>query len=121
MQQTFSDESKKIQFKKDIQQLEISLDKSVPLALIINEIITNSFKYAFEGRNAGTIAISCSKKGEMVVLDIRDNGVGLLAQPGASPGLGFALIQGFVQQLKGTLQYGTDGGSFFVISFPDKV
>jgi two-component sensor histidine kinase len=116
---TFTDKTKKIVLKKDIEHIEISLDKSVPLALIINEIITNSFKYAFEGRTSGTITITCKKEHETVTLDIRDNGIGLLAQPDSSSGLGFALIKGFVQQLKGTLNYGTEHGSFFVISFPD--
>jgi two-component sensor histidine kinase len=117
---TYADEKKEINIIKNIEPIEISLDKSVPLALIINEIVTNSFKYAFNNRESGIIEINCRKTDNRVWVEIKDNGVGLPDHQSVDTGMGFVLIEGFVRQLKGELNYGTNNGCFFVFSFPDK-
>ncbi len=118
--QTLSDPNKKVNIIKDIEDIEISLDKSVPLALVVNEIVTNSVKYAFKDRNEGVIRIECSRRGGMIEVRINDDGPGLPdTKLNSGKGIGITLIKGFIKQLKGELDYGNNNGCFFVFSFPD--
>lgn len=119
--ETFNDEKKKIEIKTIIENIEISLDKSVPLALIINEIITNAVKYAFIGKQDGIIEIYAKKIGDKIEIRISDNGIGIPDETlkEVKSGIGFTLIQGFINQLKGNLAYKNKNGVFFVFSFSE--
>lgn len=113
-------QDKEIRVVKNIEPLEISLDQSVPLALVINEIITNSVKYAFKGKDEGIITMDCKKQDDIIEIRIADNGIGMNGdESDKSEGIGIKLIRGFVNQLRGELKYGNNNGCFFVFSFPD--
>ncbi len=117
---TLGDPNKHITITNVTGDVEISLEKSVPLALVVNEIITNSVKYAFNEKKEGNIRIECRKNQETIEVRIADNGSGMAKeQLNNEQGIGMTLIQGFVKQLKGELTYGNENGCFFVFSFPD--
>ncbi len=116
--QTYHSEIKNIRINSAIENVEIGLDKSVPLALVINEIITNSVKYAFKDKSEGLINIKAHKKDGRIYVEIHDNGVGIDLEKEKN-GIGMTLIQGFVKQLKGSIEVGNNNGCFFVISFPE--
>lgn len=61
----------------DIENIDIDIEYSVPIGLVINEIITNSFKYAFPAGSKGEIFINIRKNGDEICLEIGDNGFGL--------------------------------------------
>ncbi len=68
----------KIHLKFQVESLALSIQKAVPCGLIINEIISNSFKHAFPKTHKGEIKIGLTTKGkENVLLTLSDNGVGL--------------------------------------------
>lgn len=118
---SFYDENKKITIQKNISPIDISLKNSVPLALIINEIIINSLKYAFEKKETGEISILATKEKGIIEIKIQDNGNGIDDFNPKNKGIGLTLIEGFTKQLKGQLKYGNDNGCFFVISFFDPI
>lgn len=69
---------KSIGFELDLDAVELKVARAIPLALILNEAITNALKYAFVDRNEGQIVVSMKKKADgQVHLSISDNGVGL--------------------------------------------
>jgi two-component system, sensor histidine kinase PdtaS len=76
--------------------------KALPLAFIVNELVTNSLKYAFPENRDGIIDVDLKTDGD-VVLIVRDNGVG--RQVDAKRGVGTRLIDVMVQQLAGAVQY----------------
>jgi PAS domain S-box-containing protein len=90
-----------------------------PLGIIINELITNSMKYAFDGASEGIIRVSANKTGTRVTLRYEDNGPGLPeSTAGDAPsGFGMQLIALLVQQIKGTLDIGKGAGASYVIEF----
>nr|WP_230975426.1 sensor histidine kinase [Acetobacter garciniae] len=90
-------------------------DQAVPLALIVTEVVTNSIKYAFPGGRGGTIYMSLRREGNLVTLQIGDDGVGCDFQQAASQGIGLKLIHGFARQLKATLTYTGEGGVRFTL------
>ncbi len=63
--------------KTDLEDLYVTVDKAIPLGLIINEIITNSYKYAFSSMKNGEISVSLTAEDSTVRLSISDDGVGL--------------------------------------------
>lgn len=69
---------KAIRFELNLDAVELKVAKAIPLALILNEAITNALKYAFPGQNEGRIVISVQRKPDgLIHLSISDNGIGL--------------------------------------------
>ena len=97
---------------------EISI--AVPCALMINELITNAYKHAFNERDDGVIQITLKHLKEVCILVISDNGVGL-PQEQKSDTLGFSLIYGLANQIGGTIAIERDQGTTFRITFPKPV
>ncbi len=98
----------------------LNVNIAIPCALIINELVLNSFKHAFEGDQKGIISIVLMKKKENhFKLIVRDNGKGLpkplnLTKPSS---LGLQLVNNLVKQLKGSINYYFDEGAVFEIGF----
>jgi PAS domain S-box-containing protein len=70
-------DSNRIKIKANIEDVSIDVEYSVPVGLVINEILTNSIKYAFPGKRKGEISINISKNLNELYIEIGDNGVGL--------------------------------------------
>jgi two-component sensor histidine kinase len=91
-----------------------------PIALILNELLTNCAKHAFPGRASGTVTILVGPEGDHTSLEVRDDGVGLdLARHPA--GLGLSIVRTLVtQNLRGslTLSFPSEGGTRVRIRFP---
>ncbi|MCE7054181.1 sensor histidine kinase [Algoriphagus sp. AGSA1] len=105
LQDTYS-LSRRLSFKLFIEAIDLDMNVAVPLGLIINEAITNSFKYAFPEERSGTVKICLLHKADLTYeLTIEDDGVGLPMgfDPSRSRSLGRTLIHGFSAQLGGEL------------------
>lgn len=91
------------------------------IGLIINELITNSFKYAFEGRDTGQISVHLKKEEEELVLKVIDDGIGFDAShvSNVSVGFGFELVDMLVDKLKGQIvRESSNLGSIITIYIP---
>ena len=96
----------RIQVKTDIEGIDLDVDTVIPLGLILNELISNALKYAFDQEQAGEISVSLKQKGQNLELKVMDNGKGLPStfSPEKTSGLGYRLIQAFTKKLKGKLE-----------------
>lgn len=113
-------ENYKIYLKYDLQLVEISLDQAVPSGLILNELITNSLKYAFiDSTKNNEILISLKEEQNRIYLRVKDNGIGLPPNFDIekSDTLGLQLVSTLVEQLDATLSYNVEEGTDFQISF----
>ena len=93
---------KKLNMDIDIQVKTLGVDTLVPLGLLINEVISNSFKYAFQGRDGGTILVHLhGSESEGLHMRIGDDGVGLQSREGfhRPNSLGMDLIHTLAGQL----------------------
>lgn len=79
-------------------------DAAMPIALIVNEAVTNALKHGFEGKEERRIALSLGSEGESCVLAVEDDGLGRRAD--AKPGLGTKLIASLASQMGGSCSYG---------------
>ncbi len=86
-----------------IDDIRLSTRIAVPLGLIINELATNSLKYAYNGRDSGTLGLRVVDDKDEVVLTIWDDGPGIDESARVDSGLGQKLVEAFVQQVGGTL------------------
>jgi two-component sensor histidine kinase len=107
----------------DVPALYLDIDSAVPLGLIMNELLSNSFKYAFTGGLGGRIqlAIRVISEGKYE-LRYRDSGPGLpegfdLARSGT---LGMQLIYDLSRQIGGSVRYVFDEGASFIIIFTNR-
>ncbi|MCB0634903.1 MAG: sensor histidine kinase, partial [Lewinella sp.] len=92
--------------KLDMEPLELDVDKAVPLGLIVNELITNSLKYAFPDGREGTIRVALKQEpGEGLVLEVEDDGVGA-GDAAQGTAFGSQLVTLLSQQLGGHLVSG---------------
>jgi two-component sensor histidine kinase len=73
---SFLDDTERISIKKELEEINVNIDTAISCGLIINELITNSLKYAFPGDRKGQILIKLAKPDDKIELCISDNGVG---------------------------------------------
>ncbi|MDO6429584.1 histidine kinase dimerization/phosphoacceptor domain -containing protein [Flavitalea sp. BT771] len=115
------DSGRYIQCNLDLEEINLDVSQAVPVGLILNEAITNVIKYAFPGRQRGTIDVVMKKvAGSGILLSISDNGIGLPTGPGAGKkySFGMNLIRGLTGQLGGTINIVSDNGLCVQIAFP---
>jgi two-component sensor histidine kinase len=104
-----------VRLRLDIASLVVPLDKAVPLGLIANEFVTNSFKYAFEGQ-PGTIGLELGRSDDgKTRLRLWDDGKGLPRDHQA--GTGLLLVDGFARQVGGRAEWEVDGGTRLTVEF----
>jgi two-component sensor histidine kinase len=118
-QQTYSLEQRKIRVETHLEHIHLDIDKLIPCGLILNELLTNSIKYAFKEHEKGTIAIWAKMKDNRCVIEIKDDGVGLPETLNLKQhkSLGLRLVDGLVRQIKGVWDYRSHQGACFSISF----
>ena len=104
----------------DIEDIHLNIDTAIPLGLIINELITNSVKYAFP-KSEGTIIIKLKSLPEQMELIIADDGMGISKDIDLenSKTLGLKLVNTLVDQLEGKLKLNRDNGTEFKITFKE--
>ena len=102
-------------------EIEISTDRAISAALIVNELITNGAKYAYPDGAGGKIWVKVARIGDKVSISVCDEGAGLPPDfDRAKPkGLGMRIITAFVAQLGGTLEINArQPGTEFVVTIP---
>jgi two-component sensor histidine kinase len=101
--------------------IEISTDRAISAALIVNELITNAAKYAYPDGPGGKIWVAVARIGDKITISVRDEGAGLPPDfdRDKPKGLGMRIITAFVGQLGGALEvHGRNPGTEFVVTIP---
>lgn len=104
-----------------IDNITLSLDKTIPCGLIINELVSNSLKYAFPNNKKGEISVKLTLKDESSYeLVVSDNGIGLPKKRNIKiiETLGLELIDVLVKQIYGRLEIISKKGTYVKINFP---
>ena len=99
----------------------LELERSISCGLVVNELVTNSFKHAFPGTRRGEIVIELREGSDgQIYFSVADDGIGLPSEKDLvqSSSLGLQLVPLFVEQLHGTLEIERQGGTRFCIRFP---
>ncbi|MFN5627850.1 MAG: PAS domain S-box protein [Bacteroidota bacterium] len=105
--------------KFDIEEIFVNIKIAIPLALIVNEAVTNAFKYAFKDTVNGNLCVQIKSVNEKIYMQISDNGPGISESIDLSKikSLGFKLINIFVRQIKGSIEYIKKPGLTLQVTF----
>ena len=107
-----------VKFEVAVEVLSIDVSNAIPLGLIINELITNSMKHAFQNTPEPMIFIQITRKDPDVLhVIIRDNGSGMDKTNSVSEGMGMVIIEALTEQLGGTHVFSEENGVKFDLTF----
>ncbi|HEX5660884.1 MAG TPA: PAS domain S-box protein [Polyangiales bacterium] len=114
-----------IDLRVEADELYLIMDQAVPIGLIVNELVTNSYKHAFPLalRRGGRIEIALERVGKDLQIVVQDDGVGYPANldPDTADSLGLLLISSLSRQLEADLSFDhRSDGARCVIRFPDR-
>lgn len=117
--QSFGTDKEMFNLQLDIQVTEMNVDMALPLGLIINEWVTNAFKYAYKDVAYPALMLSLKKGGE-VILEIKDNGPGMTSEAWEKPrgSFGVKLVKVLSRQLNGTCSMESRNGTLLSIHIP---
>ncbi|MFI5145261.1 MAG: histidine kinase dimerization/phosphoacceptor domain -containing protein, partial [Ignavibacteria bacterium] len=107
----------------DVKDVYLTLDTAINCGLVINELLSNSLKYAFKGRKEGKIDIKLYNMGDnKFYLSIKDDGAGMPASINfkQTSTLGLQLVTTLVDQLEGTINMDNSSGTHYEIQFLEK-
>lgn len=107
----------KVKLNLAMEKLDLDIDTAVPLGLIINELLTNTIKYAFPTNDKGMITIKLERQNDNhLQLVVADNGIG---KSGITHGTGFGtqLVSLLTQQLNGTMKEESENGTTHIFDF----
>ncbi|MEE9542399.1 MAG: PAS domain S-box protein, partial [Thermodesulfobacteriota bacterium] len=110
-----------IELKMEVEEIELDIDTSIILGLILNELCTNALKYAFGEGKKREISVEFKRvDSDNYLLSLSDNGVGL---PGEfdilkAESMGFLLVKSLIKQLDGNLEIDQSAGTSFKMVFP---
>lgn len=110
-----------IEYDYDLEDMELDVDSAIPVGLIVNELLTNSYKHAFPDSRKGVINITCKHISEdRILLEVADNGIGLLEfdkEDDQGSGFGTQLIDLLIQQLDGSIMTVNGSGTRIRMEF----
>ena len=111
-----------VKINANVDDVSLPIDTAVPCGLIINELASNSLKYAFPADTRGEVNITFGHADAHYVLRVSDTGVGLPADfdPERGKSLGMKLVRMLTDQLCGELERRNGVGTTFEIKFPEE-
>ncbi|MBM3240618.1 response regulator [Candidatus Poribacteria bacterium] len=109
----------KIVLKIEVEDVSLSINSAIPCGLILNELISNSLKYAFPEEREGEIKITLRGIEDKIELVVSDDGIGVPEDLDLQnvESLGLQLVIALVKQLEGTIKLERNGGTTFKITF----
>jgi two-component system, sensor histidine kinase PdtaS len=121
---TYVQDPMRIKMNLDVEDIMLDINTSIPLGLILNELLTNSMKYAFpsdEDLN-GVIDVKLYKNRDGYTLSVEDNGVGFPDDIDFknTNSLGLQLVNTLTHQIDGQIYFNNDNGTSFKIDFKEK-
>jgi two-component sensor histidine kinase len=107
----------------NVEDIFLNMDTAVPLGIIINELVSNSLKYAFKDKNGkGIISVDIKRSGDNFRLTVSDNGCGIPEDIDFrdTESLGLQLVTNLVEQIDGTIKLDKETGTKFIIDFTEE-
>jgi len=120
LRQTYKKKDRNIDVSIKADEVKLRIDRAVPFAMILNELLVNAYVHAFKDLTSGTIFVELRREDGRITLAVRDNGIGLPTHFSISDQdtLGMKLIQTLTRQLQGDFQIDRQERTGFVLRMP---
>jgi two-component sensor histidine kinase len=110
-------DGRNVRIESEIAPVELPTGTAVPVGLMVNELVTNSLKYAF-AESGGRVRVTLAREGDSLRLVVADDGRGMAADPDDG-GIGRKLVAAFAQQIDGTVELAPSvAGAAVTVEFP---
>lgn len=123
LERAFAQKGKSIKLMLEAADIRFDIDTAIPLGLVVNELVTNAYKYAFSEQDLGEIVVSIKPaSADTYELWVTDNGKGVPSgfELGKANSLGLRLVNMLASlQLKGALSCQQEQGTQFMLQFQD--
>ena len=115
----FLESSPHVAVEKNIEDFMLDVKVLSSLGMIVNELLTNMMKHAFNGRTSGLIKVSACVNGGHAVVVLEDDGIGLpeIVSFEKPAGFGLDLVSLLTEQIGGSIRIERGGGTRFVLEF----
>lgn len=118
LERLYESTERELQTSHEIDAVNLDIEAVLPISLIVNELLTNAFKYAPQGKEPAQIHLGLKREAEGLRLTIQDNGPGYDPALHRSDSLGLRLVRTFVDRLSGKLDIQAKPGTTVNISLP---
>jgi len=122
LMRSYQDDAGNVRLESDVAGVFLGIDTAIPCGLIVNELVSNALKHAFPGERAGRLTIYMRQCEGSYVLEVGDDGAGLVHPTGTrqSQSMGLQLVTLLTEQLDGAISLDTSRGTKFRITFKDR-
>jgi len=119
---SFLEDPDQVQLVMELEDLNLDINTAIPLGLILNELLTNSMKYAFPHGESGNIFIKFYKEGDDYIMMVNDDGVGLPTDLdiNKTDTLGLQLVKSLIGQIDGEVMVNQESGTHITIKFQEE-
>lgn len=122
LQNSFESQKRPVKINKNISGLKMNINQAIPLGLLLNELITNSYKHAFGGIEKPEISLELVQKNGFITIEYKDNGVGVdYEEMQQSPSLGVTIIKTSLSQLSAEYEFLNCSGFGICLKFPENL
>lgn len=121
LQSSMRDDARQYDIALEVDAVQLTTDKVVPLGLVVSELVTNAFKYAYPAGSAGEIRVRVLRRDDTIELVVEDDGDGFDSDmPAKGTGLGTKILNAMAATMGGTLVYERDytSGTRVRMTFP---
>ncbi len=108
--QSYRVDNDRIQFKMEVEPILLDVDSSIPIGLILNELISNALKHAFPNQTNGIIQLSLKEVEGRLIIKVQDNGVGMSEQLDKKSSFGMKMIEAFARKLDAEMKLYAENG-----------
>ncbi|PKG32304.1 PAS domain S-box protein, partial [Methanoregula sp.] len=122
LSQFYDAKSRGIRFTLESPEVRVDINTAIPLGLILNELISNAFKYAFPKGKSGEVFVSVTREKKTLTVIVRDDGEGIPEDFDwkNTQSLGLRLVNSLVDQLDGTVELDRTSGTRFTMVLHEK-
>lgn len=111
---SYQSREREVTWEADVQAIRLDVDTAIPIGLILNELVTNSLKHAFNQNDEGLVHVRLEQREDHLLLEVADNGVGMGSGDltnAASASYGMKMLRAFAEKLKATINHSSDHGT----------
>lgn len=122
IQRAYADERGRVSIETAVEPIRVDSKKAVPIGLILNECLTNAFKYAYPPPRSGTVRVRLEQRNAEIVMTVSDEGIGFDPEfrPELSTSLGLQLVRVLSEQIGGRLSINGSGGVTVTLRLPPR-